>query len=421
MRKLSIGLVAILMAITGFTSCNQENELNSVAPKAKTINNKVTVEEAKANALDFVNKLNQSNTRAFSSKDLTIANVKPVSFKGKTRAGSSLYTDTLFYIVNFSDSCGFAIASANKNETPILALIEDGNYDYNENDSLNPGFEAFMDAMIEREVNGQLHYTVMPKDDFAEGGGGSSNYRPDKFEVMSPLLKTKWNQWSPYNTYCSNCPTGCVITAVSQICSYLQTPRNIRYQYNSEFGQATMDWEKINNECSLYNIGAPRSADTQEQVARMMRFWGITFGAKYSSNSTSADTGDAVNKMRKDLGFNATGLSDYNIDNVIKDLKCGNKIILMRGNGRYYHVGFVFKKYVDGHAWVVDGYIDQIKNNKESKYVHCNWGWGPYSYNGYFLSNALNAEEAPVFNDNAETTRASHNYRYKLKTATFTK
>ena len=419
MRKLSIGLVAILMAITGFTSCNQENELNSVAPEAKTINNKVTVEEAKANALDFVNKLNQSNTRAFSSKDLTIANVKPVSFKGKTRAGSSLYTDTLFYIVNFSDSCGFAIASANKNETPILALIEDGNYDYNENDSVNPGFEAFMDAMIEREINGPLHYTEMPRDDFGEGGGGSSNSIPDKFEVMSPLLKTKWSQGRPYNTYCSNYPTGCVITAVSQICSYLQSPKNIRYQYNSEFGQATMNWEKINQECSLYG-GKPNSSDTWEQVERMMRFWGVVFGAKYSDGGTSVSTKDAVNTMRKNYGFNATSLSDYNIDDVIKDLKCGNKIILMRGDGRYYHVGFVFRKYVDGHAWVVDGYIDQVKNNKENKYVHCNWGWGGDT-NGYFLNNVLNAEQNPVFDDNAEITRSSSNFRYNLKTATFTK
>lgn len=135
-----------------------------------------------------------------------------------------------------------------------------------------------------------------------------------------------------------------------------------------------MNWEKINQECSLYG-GEPYSSDTWEQVERMMRFWGVSFGAKYSNGGTSADTGDAVNKMRKDLGFNATGLSDYNIDNVIKDLKCGNKIILMRGNGRYYHVAFVVRKYVDGHAWVVDGYIDQVKNNKENKYIHCNWGW----------------------------------------------
>lgn len=419
MRKFSFTWIAILMSIIGFISCSQEDEQYLTASEAKA-SNKVSVEEAKENVIDFVNNIYKNNTRAFVNKNISIANVKPVSVKNGTRAGASINTDTLFYIVNFSDSCGFAIASANKNETPIFALVENGNYDYNETDSLNPGFEAFMDAMVEHKMNGLQHYTVMPRDNFGEGSGSSSNYIPDKFEVMSPLLKTKWSQKSPYNTYCSNCPTGCVITAVSQICSFLEAPTNIRYQYNSEFGQATMNWEKINQECSLYG-GEPYSSDTWEQVERMMRFWGVSFGAKYSNGGTSADTGDAVNKMRKDLGFNATGLSDYNIDNVIKDLKCGNKIILMRGNGRYYHVAFVVRKYVDGHAWVVDGYIDQVKNNKENKYIHCNWGWGPYSYNGYFLSNALNAEEAPIFNDNAETTRASHNYRYKLKTATFTK
>ena len=419
MRKFSFTLIAILMSIIGFTSCSQEDEQYLTASEAKA-SNKVSVEEAKENVIDFVNNIYKNNTRAFANKNISIANVKPVSVKNGTRAGASINTDTLFYIVNFSDSCGFAIASANKNETPIFALVENGNYDYNETDSLNPGFEAFMDAMVEHEMNGLQHYTVMPRDNFGEGGGSSSNYIPNKFEVMSPLLKTKWSQGCPYNTYCSNCPTGCVITAVSQICSYLQFPKNISYQNNSEFGQATMNWEKINQECSLYG-GEPYSSDTWEQVERMMRFWGVSFGAKYSNGGTSVDTGDAVNKMRKDLGFNATGLSDYNIDNVIKDLKCGNKIILMRGNGRYYHVAFVVRKYVDGHAWVVEGYIDQVKNNKENKYIHCNWGWGPYSYNGYFLSNVLNAEEAPIFNDNAETTRASHYYRYKLKTATFTK
>lgn len=419
MRKFSFTLIAILMSIIGFTSCSQEDEQYLTASEAKA-SNKVSVEEAKENVIDFVNNIYKNNTRAFANKNISIANVKPVSVKNGTRAGASINTDTLFYIVNFSDSCGFAIASANKNETPIFALVENGNYDYNDTDSLNPGFEAFMDAMVEHEKNGPLHFTVMPKDDFGEGGGSSSNYIPDKFEVMSPLLKTKWGQKYPYNTYCPGKYTGCVVTAVSQICSFLQVPGTIRYQYNSELGQATMNWEKINQECSLYENGQPLSSDTWEQVERMMRFWGVTFGAKYSDSGTSVNTKDAVNTMRKDFGFNATSLSDYKIDNVIKDLKCGNKIVLMRGDGRYYHVGFVFRKYVDGHAWVVDGYIDQIKNSKESKYVHCNWGWGGDS-NGYFLSDVLNAEQNPVFNDNAETTRASSNFRYNLKAATFTK
>lgn len=417
MRKFSFTLIAILMSIIGFTSCSQEDEQYLTASEAKA-SNKVSVEEAKENVIDFVNNIYKNNTRAFANKNISIANVKPVSVKNGTRAGASINTDTLFYIVNFSDSCGFAIASANKNETPILALVENGNYDYNETDSLNPGFEAFMDAMVEHEKNGPLHFTVMPKDDFGDGGGSSSNYIPDKFEVMSPLLKTKWGQKYPYNTYCPGKYTGCVVTAVSQICSFLEAPTNIRYQYNSEFGQASMNWTKINKECQL---PVPLwSEDTKEQIARMMRFWGVTFEAKYNSNSTSANTGDAVKKMRNGFGFNVSGLSDYNIDNVIKDLKNGNKIILMRGNGRYYHVAFVVRKYVDGHAWVVDGYIDQVKNSKRSKYVHCNWGWDG-NKNGYFLSDVLNAEEAPVYGDNIASSTRSNNYKYKLKTATFTK
>lgn len=92
----------------------------------------------------------------------------------------------------------------------------------------------------------------------------------------------------------------------------------------------------------------------------------------------------------------------------------------MRGNGRYYHVAFVIRNYVDGHAWVVDGYIDQVKNNQESKYIHCNWGWKG-KRNGYFLSNVLNAEESPVYNDDVTPSTRSDNFRYRLKTATFTK
>lgn len=418
MRNLSFGLVAIVMAITGFSSCSKEVDLNSDSASKSEVSNKISVEEATDNVIDFVNNINKTGTRAF-SKEISVANVSPVSIHSTTRATDGIDTDTLFYVVNFSDSCGFAIASADKNDTPVLALVENGNYTYNENDSVNPGFEAFINAIIENKIIQRASLSVMPEDPFGSGGSGGGSYHPDKFEVMSPLLKTRWGQGYPYNTYCSNCPTGCVITAVSQICSYLQTPKNISYQYNSEFGQATMNWEKINQECSQNN-GIPLSPDTREQVARMMRFWGITFEAEYSSTSTSADSGDAVEKMRKNFGFNVTGLSDYNIDNVIKDLKCGNKIILMRGNGRYYHVALVVRNYVDGHAWVVDGYIDQVKNNQESKYIHCNWGWNG-NYNGYFLSNVLNAEESPVYNDDVTPSTRSNNFRYRLKTATFTK
>ena len=105
----------------------------------------------------------------------------------------------------------------------------------------------------------------------------------------------------------------------------------------------------------------------------------------------------------------------------MNDLKKGDRIIFMRGNARYYHVFFVFRKYVDGHAWVVDGYINSCKKGKESLYLHCNWGWGK-NKNGYFLSDVLDAGELPCYDDNAiALTRSDYNYRYNLETSTICK
>lgn len=415
MKKQLILIAAIILAAFGFSSCSQECEMNIETAQDVT-SSKYSAQEAAANVLEFIGNMNSTSSRAF-KQGITVANVKPFSIGNKTRVTENTKTDTLFYIVNFNDSCGFAIAAADKEDTPVLALIDHGTY--NEADSLNPGFEAFMDAMAENKIAKSVNLIAMPKDDINDfGGGGGSSSRPDKFEVMSPILKTKWSQGYPYNMYCPGPHTGCVVTAVSQICSFLEMPRHVKYQYNSEYGEASINWQKVNQEC-IQNQGAPLSFDTKEQIARLMRFFGVAFNAKYSNGGTDVNTGDALKTLRKAYGFNVTGLSDYNIDNVIKDLRNGHKIILMRGNGRYYHVGFVFRKYVDGHAWVVDGYIDQVKNNKENKYVHCNWGWGD-SHNGYFLSNVLNAEQAPVYNDSIKS-RSSSNFRYKLQTATFTK
>lgn len=414
------------------SSCSNYDELEAeVANNATPATHRLTAEQAQQNALDFVNKLGMT-TRS-NGKFLTVSEVKAIGVGNSiTRSeNDSLDLDSLFYVVNFNDDNGFVIASSDDRETPVFAYIEDGNY--SEEDTLNNGYKAFMYSLIEKELSirqGKELDEENPNDSSLMSTITTRNIKPideddphnapyiseNKYEVMLPLLKTKWNQGKPYNTYCSNCPTGCVVTAISQICSFLKSPNNVTWSHNGIGNRCNIDWDKILKECSYY--GYPISYDTQDQVANLMRFWGITFDADYSSGGTSVDSEDAIDKFRW-YGYDATGLTDYNASNVMKDLKSGNKIIFMRGNGRYYHVGFVFRKYVDGHAWVVDGYIYQLISKKESIYVHCNWGWGG-DKNGYFLSNVLNADEKPAIYDDEVTTR-SRNYRYKLKTSTISK
>jgi hypothetical protein len=396
-------------------SCSDYEEyVNEDANHPNFSTHRITAEQAKQNALTFVGQFGV--TTRTNGHALSIAEVKAISAnEGFTRSmNDSVNLDTLFYVVNFDNNMGFVVAASDDRETPVFAYIEEGNY--KEKDMHNNGFDAFMNALIEKESDNRVEQTLIV-DEESIVGGGNSNYKPDKFEVMYPLLKTQWDQ-STYNTYCPGPYTGCVVTAIAQICSFLKSPNHISWSYNGIGNQCYIDWDKIENECSI-NLGEPFSSALIDQIANLMRYWGVTFNAEYTSGGTDVNSDFAISQMRF-LGYNATELTDYNATNVMNDLKKGNRIVYMRGNGRYYHVGFVFRKYVDGHGWVVDGYIHSIKNSKEALYMHCNWGWRG-DCNGYFLSDVLNAEENPCFDDNANPTTRGKNFRYKLKTSTICK
>lgn len=406
------------------TSCSYEDGYNSSYIQDSTMprNHRVSVEEAKLKALEFVSNISDI-TRAGSSKELRVDNVQAISLINHSTRSSEEPTnlDSLLYIINFADSCGFVIAGTDDREAEIYAYIENGNYSWNEADSLNPGFTAFIYGLLESRSKDAANAVAL--DDIECIGGGPSGgipnndgFKPNKFEVMYPLLVTKWGQLEPYNAYTpDNVYTGCVVTAMAQICSFLEWPSMVQWSYNYTGGSAHLNWSQIKTECSLSD-GKLYTESSADQIAHLMRFLGVAFDAEYGEGGTSVDSNEAIDVLRN-YGLTISGLSDYNPTQIVNDLRSGNKIVYMRGNARYYHILFFIRKYVDGHGWVVDGYIDQVDMGKESIYLHCNWGWNG-TQNGYFLSSALNAEEDPAYDDNV--TRG-YNYRYNLEMATFSK
>ena len=413
-------IIYVFLAGCLFAACNQDDcnlGIETTSEVSQTVNHRVSIEQAKANAVEFVSKL-QSKTRSYNPQSLEVENVQAISFRDVvTRSdGDSINLDSLLYIVNFADSCGFVIAGTDDREKAIYAYIENGNYSWEDTESMNDGFKAFIYSLLELKSYDAACEIPKPDDGTIGGGpGAGGGYEPDKFEVMYPLLKTKWGQREPFNEYVPNhYRTGCVVTAISQICSYLELPYSVDWTYNNTHGSATFNWAMIKSECENLDIDM-WSADCKDQIAHLMRYWGLAFQADYSADGTGVDSDDAIKLMKND-GFSISGLHDYNSGDVIDDLKAGNRIVFMRGNGRYYHVGFVFRKYVDGHAWVADGYIDEVNNSEHSYYLHCNWGWYGIS-NGYYLCDAFDTDNGPVYNDNA--TRS--NYQYNLEFATFFK
>lgn len=199
---------------------------------------RLSPEQAQKNALEFINSLN-GTTRSKLDND-KIGSVKAISASNRftrSSANESINLDTLFYVVNFENDNGFVIASSDKREIPVFAYVEEGTYedidsipDEQERPQMeeNNGYLSFICNLQELVINNRTlshkdpnNYDLLIYDGNIIGGDMPPINSPETInEVQQPLLLTKWGQ-NTYNDYCNGCPTGCVITAVSQIRQYV--------------------------------------------------------------------------------------------------------------------------------------------------------------------------------------------------------
>ncbi len=194
--------------------------------------------------------------------------------------------------------------------------------------------------------------------------------------VVSPLLKTTWSQWAPYNNLCpEGCPTGCVITATAQVMNYWQWPKsgfgtatNEATGVTVDFSQSTYDWGKMKN-----NYAEGYTSEEAYAIAHLMYDLGFAIGADYEPYGTySAISGRA---MAYNLGYNNdwTSISGASIDeiaNFIKnELNAGRPVL-------YNGYPSIESDSVDGHTLVCDGYTSD-------SYFHFNYGWNG-AYDGWY-------------------------------------
>ena len=376
----------LLVLVTMFSCTSEELDFpQSEASVEQSNENLITAEQASQYALDFVNKINKA-TRT-SDFSLRVESVKAIGENKKsTRLGNVSGRDSLFYIVNFADNNGYVIVSTDKNDTHVYGYVEQGTYD--EDDTTDSGFSDYMSSIIASRKN-------MASSSLASvgGNGGSASTRNiELFYCKPPLLKCKWTQ--AYNKYCpksgikddealfdpSRCVTGCVPTAISQICSFLECPKE--FSYKDEYGRkydCKIDWKDINDKNVKYNgLGfSPTDSVGVESICHLMRYWGEQFGAKYGTiaDGTAVNSDFAIKRM-KVLGYDVSDLECFDLDKLIADLE-NERIVYVSGYGIDEHEKLL------GHAWVVDGFII---DGGDSRYLHCNWGRVGIN-NGYFYVN----------------------------------
>jgi len=375
--------------------------------------------------------------------------------------------DTLIYIVNFADSLGFAIISADTRiDDPLIGFSGSGSL----KDSIdNPGMAIFLEhledymqnSIIEAErQKDSLIGGIWEKLDVETGTKATSlpsvsvklpsvSIDPTKATgIINPLVHVEWGQEAPFNNSlkykgCTNDKgeiknggrvlVGCVAVAVAHIMS--------RWEYPTKIGKYSFDWKVLNEYTGNYLPRPyPDMAQTYidkaspsiiNQVANLMEQIGNGVNMDYGCDASLSNLSKAASFL-KSLGFSLQTsqfgvpiLTSYNSNDAIASMKRKEPLMMKGCAQKIIHTFLGIKydtSYEHCHAWVIDGYLPRGttgtngKNqiNFDDDYIHNNWGWHGND-NGYYKSGIFNSN-SDRYNIVTETkSYEKGNYQYDIQ------
>lgn len=280
------------------------------------------------------------------------------------------------YVFGRGEDNGFVVVAADDvAPSPLLGYADSGTFDAS---NLPPAMEWWLG-----EYSAEISSLA------ADGSTRPLNTEDtDTRASIAPIVKTTWNQTTPYNNYCPEvkgvrCPTGCVATAMAQVMSVYKypdkgvgehsyTPYDVGSPLSMDFASTTFEWDKMLNS---YDASSP--ADADEAVANLMYALGVSVSMQYTPTSSGGSFETAATSLVKYFKYDE-GLQFYNreyyglerwINAMYAELEAGRPLLYGGRNGSV------------AHAFVIDGY-------RTGEYFHLNWGWGGMS-NGYFRISAL--------------------------------
>lgn len=311
----------------------------------------------------------QSLTRA-NSGELRLA-YTATDNASATRSASSA---NLFYVFDRGEANGFIVVAGDDNMRPVLGYTCSGSFDIN---TANDGLQWWISAITAKAKA------------VADGTDTSVYSATRSSSAVEPIVKTHWNQSSPYNNLCpvdntdgngENSVTGCVATAMAQLLytcyagttqtlSGTVTCRTAAHASSTttvDLSQFTIDYSKME-----LTYDGDESDESKNAVATLMYACGLSVNMNYCANGSGSNPSSYGLKkyFGIDEGCELAHRNQYTVD---------EWDALIRGeldNGRaVLYTGQTLDN--KGHAFICDGY------NTDGLY-HINWGWGGYG-DGYF-------------------------------------
>lgn len=395
----------------------------------------IPLEEALSNLDGFISCVQMPKTKSGVERQVSTIETHYSTYK----VASSGEPMPEAYLVNFADDEGFAVLGANTSVTPIIAVLEKGNTDWNTlfqplaklqsvgvvSDTsdlsdliLGPGTEAelLVPLCVESALQGRSSAIVETR---------ASN------DISIPLLGDSHN-FGQNVTYCHKkknkfVTNGCASTAISMIMSYRKFPRmvvdnyllnfdyynqkdadGIRYTFSNDVIYLKLQ-DYFTNSSSI-----PSELTTQEKLALLTKIdpdvidshgtplitddisfyrtrYKVTSAVYYTLDNAinnwdgTGTTPAAVVDGLEDIGFSNVSknqtreLNTEQITTIVNMLEAKKPVLIC---------GWSLWSLKKSHYWVIDG----LKTESGTTLVHCNWGHSGES-NGWFSSDCLRREE----------------------------
>ncbi len=207
-------------------------------------------------------------------------------------------------------------------------------------------------------------------------------------EPIRPLIKTSWDQESPYNEMCPmdgdvHAMTGCVATAMAQVMNYYRWPEKptgtVTYLDGDQYAQLDLSQYTFEWDLMLNSYKRNPSQAQIDAVATLMYAAGRSVNMEYYASASWATEMDAAKALINNFDYAKSIYlatpefysTDQWSDLMYDEVKQGRPVIF---SGSSLTGG--------GHTFILDGVDSQNR-------YHINWGWGG-DFNGYFAIDALN-------------------------------
>lgn len=298
------------------------------------------------------------------------------------------------------NSEGFAITSTDLRIGTILAVVEEGSFDYFKATDFMPIFSSGLYDYVDEiffEWDNLKSETRAINDILIinEKNKKATNYKYSNFRTLSQnlnsIMKTEWNQGVPYCNYAraalgrTDIVSGCTPVALGQIISHLEiVDSNIDYEYQ---------WNLIKSK------KYPCNEEIENQIGYMLYKLALGMGSSFGTSTSTQTLSMLLYLNNQGYSYNSTF---YNFTDIKSSVDSGKPVLVNGTDHIIYNNGTVFPR--NGHSWVIDAYkrcnatVTDLSNNKTSEitdyFVHCNMGWGGYC-NGYYRDDIFYTRNIP--------------------------